>query len=242
MKPFFFGDSARPLFGLHHPPSGGTPRRWGVVICNPFGQEYLRAHRSLRELANRLAAEGFHVLRFDYYASGDSSGDSDEATLDQWLLDISAAIAEVKEASASPRFALVGLRLGATLSAQLAAQRRDVERLVLWDPILDGSAYLGELRAAHAAWLREHAQHRNGPGEEDPLREALGFPVPPGLAASLERLRLTGADGPSANVLVIDHRSFPGAQVWLHQDGLNRTLVPQAVVESITSWLASTCQ
>jgi exosortase A-associated hydrolase 2 len=240
VKPFFFGDSARPLFGLHHPPSGGAPRRWGVVICNPFGQEYLRAHRSLRELANRLAGEGFHVLRFDYYGCGDSAGDSDEATLEQWLQDISAAIAEVKEASASPRFALVGLRLGATLSALLADRRGDVERLVLWDPIHDGAAYLRELRAAHQAWLRDHAQHRNGP-EEDPLLEALGFPLPPALTASLERLRLTGAGGPSANVLVIDHRSFPGGQVWLHQDGLNRTLVPHGVLESITSWLASAC-
>jgi pimeloyl-ACP methyl ester carboxylesterase len=240
VKPFFFGDSARPLFGLHHPPSGGTPRRWGVVICNPFGQEYLRAHRSLRELANRLAADGFHVLRFDYYGCGDSAGDSDEGSLEQWLLDIGKAIAEVKETSASPRFALVGLRLGATLSALLAAQRGDVERLVLWDPIVDGAAYLEELRDAHQAWLRDHAQRGNGPGEAS-LQEALGFPLPPGLVASLERLRLAGADSPSANVLVIDHRSFPGGQVWLHQDGLSRTLVPHAVLQSITSWLARAC-
>lgn len=240
MKPFFFGDSARPLFGLHHPPSGGTPRRSGVVICNPFGQEYLRAHRSLRELANRLAAEGFHVLRFDYYGCGDSAGDSGEASLEQWLLDISAAIVELKEASASPRVALLGLRLGASLAAQVARQRADVERLVLWDPILDGSAYLGELRVAHEAWLRDHAQNRSGQGE-GALREALGFPIPAGLSASLERLQCTSPEEPSANMLVIDHRAFPGAQVWLHQDGLNRTLVPHGVLQSITSWLASAC-
>ncbi len=241
MKPFFFGDSARPLFGLHHPPSGGPPRRWGVVICNPFGQEYLRAHRSLRELANRLAADGFHVLRFDYYGCGDSAGDSDETTLEQWLLDISAAIAEVREESASPRFALVGLRLGATLAALLAGQRGDVERLVLWDPVLDGAAYLRELQATHEAWLRDHTHRRRRPSEEDRPLEALGFPLPAGLTASIERLRLTGADWPSANVLVIDQRSFPGAQVWLHSDGLNRTLVPHGVLESITSWLAKAC-
>lgn len=211
------------------------------MICNPFGQEYLRAHRSLRELANRLAAEGFHVLRFDYYGCGDSAGDSEEVSLEQCLLDISAAIAEVKEASASPRFALLGLRLGATLSAQLAAQRGDVERLVLWDPILDGAAYLRELRVAHEAWLRDHAQRRNGAGEGAPLLEALGFPIPPGLSASLERLRFNRPEAPSANVLVIDHRSHPGAEVWLHQDGLNRTLVPQEVLGSITSWLSSAC-
>ena len=241
MKPFFFGDSTRPLFGLHHPPSGGTPRRWGVVICNPFGQESLRAHRSLRELAKRLAETGFHVLRFDYFGSGDSAGDGDEATLDQWLLDISAAIAEVKETSSSPKFALVGLRLGATLAALLAAQRGDVERLVLWDPILDGTAYLKELRSAQESWLRDHAQGRRGAAEGEPLREALGFSIPPALASSVERLRFVPDDWPSDKALVVDHRSFPGAPVWVHEDGVNRTLVPHAVLESITSWLGSAC-
>ena len=211
------------------------------MICNPFGQEYLRAHRSLRELAKRLAETGFHVLRFDYFGCGDSSGEGDEATLDQWLRDISAAIAEVQETSASPKFALVGLRLGATLSALAASQRRDVERLVLWDPILDGAAYLEELRAAHEDWLRDHAQGRRGAGEGEPVREALGFPIPPGLASSLEGLRLVPDDGPSAKSLIVDHRSFPGAQVWVHEDGVNRTLVPHAVLESITSWLGSAC-
>jgi pimeloyl-ACP methyl ester carboxylesterase len=238
VKPFFFGDSARPLFGIHHPPSGAATRRWGIVICNAFGQESLRAHRSLRELAKRLAEAGFHVLRFDYYGSGDSSGESDEATIEQWRQDISAAIAEVKEASSSPKFALVGLRLGATLSAQVAANRGDVERLVLWDPIPDGAAYLGELRAAHEEWLRDHASGRRGPVEGEPLREALGFPVPPDLASSLGVLRLV----PTDRTLVVDHRSFPGAQVWVHRDGINRTLVPHAVLDSITSWLGSACR
>jgi pimeloyl-ACP methyl ester carboxylesterase len=241
LRPFFFGDSARPLFGLHHPPSGGTSRRWGVVLCNPFGQESLRAHRSLRELAKRLAETGFHVLRFDYFGSGDSGGDGDEATLEQWVLDISAAIDEVKEASSSPRFALVGLRLGASLSALVARQRGDVERLVLWDPILDGAVYLKELRAAHDVWLRDHAQGRRGAGAGEPLREALGFSIPPLLATSVERLRLAPDDWPPEKALLIDHRSFPGGQVWVHEDGVNRTLVPHAVLESITSWLGNAC-
>src|SRR5262245_3688452 len=98
MKPFFFGSSAQPLFGVYHPPAGSAPTREGVVLCGPFGREYLRAHRALRELAHRLAASGFHVLRFDYSGSGDSSGDGEDADAARWVSDIGAAVDEVRNA------------------------------------------------------------------------------------------------------------------------------------------------
>ena len=37
---------------------------------------------------------------------------------------------------------LVGLRLGATIAAAVAANRDDVDRLVLWDPVTDGADYM----------------------------------------------------------------------------------------------------
>jgi len=211
------------------------------VICNPFGQEYMRSHRSLRELANRLAQSGFHVLRFDYHGCGDSAGESDEGTLEQWQSDIAAAVCEIREASASDRVALVGLRLGATLAALLAKERDDLDHLVLWDPILDGPSYLRELKDAHHAWIREHAHRPNGPEEGAP-REALGFPIPPAVADGLQRMHLVGEPWPAAQVLVIDHRSTGGGKVWSHDDGLGRTLVPHGVLESIASWVESTCR
>ena len=39
---------------------------------------------------------------------------------------------------------LIGLRLGATLAA-LSADRYDVARLILWDPIIDGNQYMQEI-------------------------------------------------------------------------------------------------
>ena len=57
--------------------------------------------------------------------------------------------------------ALVGLRFGATLAAVAAAQRRDVQSLVLWAPCASGRAYLRELRAFQM--LEEH-DGRGTPG------------------------------------------------------------------------------
>ena len=74
MIPMYFGSSARKLFGIYEAPMTGSAAR-GVVICPPWGQEYLRAHRALRLLATRLCNAGFHVFRFDYSGTGDSVGD-----------------------------------------------------------------------------------------------------------------------------------------------------------------------
>jgi len=142
MLPIHFGKRDRPLFGLYD--EGASPRRRvGVVLCNPIGWEYLRAHRTLRLLAGRLADAGFDVLRFDYSGTGDSWGDiAETATLAQWFDDTEAAIEELCGVSGSSRIALVGLRHGAAIAAEVAQRRpEDVERVVLWDPpclALDG--------------------------------------------------------------------------------------------------------
>jgi len=256
LKPFYFGDPRRPLLGIHHPPRGAS-RRTGVVICHPFGQEYLRAHRPLRELAARLSEAGYHVLRFDYHGAGDSAGEAAEARVEGWLEDTGAAIVEVREASGSPRVALVGLRLGATLAAHAAQRMGGVDALVLWDAVTEGAAYVRELRAAHRQWLLDHA-----PGAPSGPEEVLGFPLPASLAGDLEGLSLdavaavpavralvVGSDEgdampapwPAADAGIVERRRFPPAPVWLHAEGMDRSLVPGELLDFVVGWLASAC-
>ena len=91
-RPFLFGPPERPRFGWHHPPVGAS-RACGVVVCNPIGDDAIRAHRALRHLAERLAAAGFAVLRFDFDGTGDSSGDEREpGRVRAWLDDVPLAI------------------------------------------------------------------------------------------------------------------------------------------------------
>lgn len=249
MKPFYFGDSTRPLFGVYHPPHGRT-RRAGVVICPPFGQEYLRAHRSLRELAGRLSEGGFHALRFDYHGSGDSAGEAGEIRLDGCVADAMAAVVEVRELAASQRVALIGVRLGGTIGALCANELGGVDALVLWDPVLDGAAYLDELRATHEAWMREHAV-----GALPRADEALGFPLMETLSADLRSLgRGVLPTSAARRVLVVssdvqdgsqqsasapgeERRRFPPAPVWLHAEGMDRVLVPGDLLDAVVLWL-----
>ena len=132
MKALFFGNTATKLYGVYHPPKAGVGGISSVLICCPNGYEYIYTHRALRQLAGLLAKRGHHVLRFDYFASGDSAGDAEDGTVEQWIVDIRTAVRELRDISGRDRPSIVGLRLGALLAA--CAEVSDAEDLVLWDP------------------------------------------------------------------------------------------------------------
>ena len=87
-----------PRFGLYHPANGEGSRGRGVLICPPIAHEHIRSHRALRFLAVQLARAGFDVLRFDYFAVGDSAGDSEEARVAHWQAYVGAAAGEREDA------------------------------------------------------------------------------------------------------------------------------------------------
>jgi uncharacterized protein len=185
MHAFYFGTSKAPLFGVYHPPRGSSPRDHGVVLCYPWGQEYMRGHRAFRQLAFGLTRAGFHVLRFDYYGTGDSGGSSEEGAPEQWLADLDAAIDELQDMGDITTVSLVGARMGAALAAQVAERRDDIAGVVLWDPVVTGTAYLEEiLSSPGAARTIAGSNGRTGengaaakPNDEVVLAAVNGFPV-----------------------------------------------------------------
>jgi alpha-beta hydrolase superfamily lysophospholipase len=145
----YFGDRATQCFRVYHPPTGVAARSAAVVLCNPAPQEYRQCHYLYRQLALRLADAGLHVLRFDYRGTGDSAGDTRDATLADWVTDIAEAATELRELSEVKEVGLVGIRLGAALAARAVAGGLSVRDLVLWDPVVHGAPYLAQLRDVH---------------------------------------------------------------------------------------------
>ena len=191
MTPFFFGTGKRQLFGAYSPGHVAGSARRAVVLCPPWGHEYIRAHRSMRQLAERLAAAGVHVLRFDYYGTGDSAGDLTEASADGWEDDILTAVQELRDTADARRVGLVGLRLGGSLAARVAEKHpKDVESLVLWDPIVHGSNYVQELM--QSSRLLDFPQEKPTPRSDESGggHEILGFPLTSRMAAELQSVDL----------------------------------------------------
>ncbi|SHM40004.1 alpha/beta fold hydrolase [Rhizobacter sp. OV335] len=150
-EPLMLGSAEQPLFGWYHV-ADAVPRRDAVVvICNPMGYEYAHGHRSLRHLADDLARSGVPALRFDYHGTGDSPGlETDAGRLQRWQDDVHAAIAAAQSLSGSARVGLLGVRLGATLAALVAAQR-EVDWLVLWNVCASGRRHVREMQALDMA-------------------------------------------------------------------------------------------
>ncbi len=187
MKPIFFGDSKRKLYGVYSAPSGSTRRSHAVLLCYPGLQEYGTSHWSFRRLSAMLAREGHHVLRFDYFGTGDSAGNVEEGSPDVWVEDIRQAALELRDLSGARHLSVLGKRLGASLAVRASRSGLDAQRLVLWDPVVSGRAYVDELES----WdLRRNLLLLHAELRQTGRDELLGYRFTPALRASLNQLNL----------------------------------------------------
>jgi pimeloyl-ACP methyl ester carboxylesterase len=156
MRPFYFGDAGRELFGVYHAPLRDPPRRSAVLLCHAICHEYMKTHWAIRRLALGLAGLGFPVLKFDYRGCGDSSGESGDWSLDRWREDVVTAAAELRRLAGTSEMTIVGLRVGACVAARATADIPDVRELVLWNPVVKGVDYMRD----HRLWQEEGRRWR----------------------------------------------------------------------------------
>jgi pimeloyl-ACP methyl ester carboxylesterase len=257
-----FGAPHRPLFGFYHPPSAGVWRDTAVLLCNPLGTDQTRSDRTYRRLAERIGGAGFPCLRFDLFGTGDSGGDEfAPALVRAWLDDIALATDEVRARCGARQIALVGLRFGATLALAHAAERGDVDSLVLWSPCISGKAFVDEVVKLHKVYARIEPQLALAPPAGADGEEALGLFLPRALVEEIHQIDLLQiARRPARQTLVIDGgnlvardallshlreigaspvlRSHPGHKFLVNVS--HRAQVPEDVIDSIVEWLGAT--
>lgn len=208
-----FGPVGRQCAGLYRPARTSDPAltRVPVLLCQPFGQEAIRAQRLFRALGDRLAAQGHPVLRFDHYGTGDADGSDTDGNLEHWAADIAMAHEELKRLSGQSNAVWIGLRLGATLAA-LASKlvNPPPSKIIMWGPVHDGPDYLRELLEGtdrnlqaslaqrwHVLKPRMLREHGEGPVQ------ASGFELGTALLSDIKALNAKAFQGAKARQLTL---------------------------------------
>ncbi len=192
-EPFFLPTPHGERFCLYHRPAGAC--RGAVLYVHPFAEEMNKSRRMAALQARALAAAGFGVLLLDLQGCGDSDGDFGEARWEHWKIDLASARAWLLAREDKP-VSLLGLRLGALLALDYARTALPaLERIVLWQPVLQGAAFLTQflrLRVAGdmlgdggAAGGTRQLRAQLAAGQ---ALEVAGYELAPQLAAAIDAL------------------------------------------------------
>jgi uncharacterized protein len=119
------------LVGIHHQAAGKKM----VILCHGFTGNKAENKRLFVETARMLTPEGFNVLRFDFYGSGDSEGDFSDSLLSHNIDNLKDVIAWCREQGFA-NLAVLGISMGAA-TAILTVAKEPVEALVLWSAVPD---------------------------------------------------------------------------------------------------------
>jgi hypothetical protein len=118
------------------------------IFLNPVLDEKNRVQRFQAETARALCEIGFHITRFDYYGTGDSSGEIYDLGQKEIIGSLS-VVYKYMQTIIPTHFTthLLGIRLGADIGLSWATTLLDIKYLHLIEPIFNGKKYISEQRA-----------------------------------------------------------------------------------------------
>ncbi|MDO8264582.1 MAG: hydrolase 2, exosortase A system-associated [Gallionella sp.] len=189
-------------FCLFYPAQGGMTRGL-VVYIHPFAEEMNKARRMAALQARALAQAGYSVLQIDLRGCGDSSGDFDDATWQNWVSDVvqgcqwlrSRGNTQGAGASTAPLW-LWGLRAGCLLAVEAAGQLNEAGNFLFWQPPSAGKPLLqqflrlkvaSDMLGGQAKGVMENMRQQLASGS--PV-EIAGYMLSSGLAMGLEHAAL----------------------------------------------------
>ena len=148
IEPAYIPRGNERIFGVHYrPQSNIKSQSHAILFCPPLGHEYSRSHRNLQQLALHLGQAGFDSFRFDYVGTGNSSASSKKSLESDYINDIKAAANYIREQSQCQKLSIIAMRMGTPLA--VSANIKNLESLILWDPIVKGSHYINLLEGFH---------------------------------------------------------------------------------------------
>lgn len=256
----WFGSEDAPMTGWYHPAKireAGGSRQCGVILCPPFGHEYMVSYLSYKHLAHQLAKVGFDVFFFDYNGTGDSADKNGDKII-VWQENIRQASGYLKSIAKVDHIVLFGVRLGGLLAASVASEI-NAAGLVLAAPVISGRAYCRELlilRGTGNIQVDEKNASRSVTDDE-----LTGYEFSAETRHSLSKLDLLKHTAPDCPVLIFARDDVAGqerklADTWQHNEqrpvlsesagyaammthDADQTTVPLRLWQECTDWLMS---
>lgn len=148
--PFFLPGSTGRLFALYFPPSQNRALSRAVLYFAPFAEEMNKTRRMASLQARALANLGFATLLIDPFGTADSEGNFADARWEIWRDDLQRAAQWLYQQGAT-RLTFWGLRLGALMAVELAVALGQIERLILWQPVMRGDVFMTQFLRLHLA-------------------------------------------------------------------------------------------
>lgn len=149
-EPVFLGSGDERVFAFMHP--AAREARGTIVMCHAFAEEKLWSHRIYVTFAREAAQAGYNVARFDMRGEGDSALDFEESSIETRITDTLRVIATAQDRWSASDVVLLGHRLGGSIAAVTQTHAgRSVRAVAVWDPILDGEDYFGQLLRSNMA-------------------------------------------------------------------------------------------
>lgn len=145
VQPGFLSTSAGNVFTVRH--YDQAPSRGAVVVVPPFAEEMNCCRRIVTKLATQLTPAGYQLFLFDFFGTGDSSGQIEDATADIWLQNLGEVLAHVR--AEHDLAAVLSIRLGSHIALQVQDLFADVQH-ICWQPLLSTRMQFTEL-CRHAA-------------------------------------------------------------------------------------------
>jgi len=195
---FLNGPSGR-LFCLHYKPLQSTDALRPAIIHVPaLAEEMNKCRRMVTLQAWKFAEEGYSVYVFDLHGSGDSSGDLEDVSWENWQQDLN-FLCDYVQTQAVSKIWLWGLRGGCLLASD-CLQHPHVAGGLFWQPIIDGGQVISQLQRLQriAAGNIEEIQGRGA-------QEISGYTYSQKLLEQLPKISLIeGGDFNGKSLILVD--------------------------------------
>lgn len=198
-RTFVLEGSRGGLCALYFEPCADVTPLGDMLVVPAFAEEMNRCRAMVALQARVLAELGVGTLMLDPYGTGDSAGEFVDATWAQWRDDLRCGAAWLDTRGRGCR-ALLALRLGAVMAAELARDCPGVRNLLLWQPVLSGKTFYTQflrIRIATELNLPNRVKSTNELREMSVAGQAVevsGYEIGPPLAAELDAVAFDAAD------------------------------------------------